>query len=156
MASLIIMVLPFASLGGVIALFLTGEYLSVPASVGFIALWGIAVLNGVVLVSYIRGLRQEGLSVEDAVVKGATLRFRPVMMTATVALLGRTAPKPQVRSEFPRSTNPWQRDYPPQCVPMFRQARPKFPDEDRTRSCLLSTTGRAALKRRPTNRSRRA
>jgi cobalt-zinc-cadmium resistance protein CzcA len=88
MASLIILVLPFASLGGVIALFLAGEYLSVPASVGFIALWGIAVLNGVVLVSYIRNLRQEGYSVADAVVHGATQRFRPVMMTATVALLG--------------------------------------------------------------------
>jgi cobalt-zinc-cadmium resistance protein CzcA len=88
MASLIILVLPFASLGGVIALFLAGEYLSVPASVGFIALWGIAVLNGVVLVSYIRGLRSEGYSVEDAVVHGATQRFRPVMMTGTVALLG--------------------------------------------------------------------
>ncbi|GAB2180862.1 CusA/CzcA family heavy metal efflux RND transporter [Denitratisoma sp. agr-D3] len=88
MAGLIILVLPFASLGGVIALFLTGEYLSVPASVGFIALWGIAVLNGVVLVSYIRNLRQEGYSVADAVVHGATQRFRPVMMTATVALLG--------------------------------------------------------------------
>ncbi|HTH39342.1 MAG TPA: efflux RND transporter permease subunit [Rhodocyclaceae bacterium] len=88
MATLIILVLPFASLGGVIALFLTGEYLSVPASVGFIALWGIAVLNGVVLVSYIRNLRQEGLSVAEAVVQGATQRFRPVMMTATVALLG--------------------------------------------------------------------
>ncbi len=88
MATLIILVLPFASLGGVIALFLTGEYLSVPASVGFIALWGIAVLNGVVLVSYIRSLRHEGYSVADAVVHGATQRFRPVMMTATVALLG--------------------------------------------------------------------
>jgi cobalt-zinc-cadmium resistance protein CzcA len=88
MASLIILVLPFASLGGVIALFVAGEYLSVPASVGFIALWGIAVLNGVVLVSYIRGLRSEGYSVEDAVVHGATQRFRPVMMTGTVALLG--------------------------------------------------------------------
>ena len=88
MATLIILVLPFASLGGVIALFLTGEYLSVPASVGFIALWGIAVLNGVVLVSYIRNLRSDGYSVADAVVHGATQRFRPVMMTATVALLG--------------------------------------------------------------------
>jgi cobalt-zinc-cadmium resistance protein CzcA len=88
MASLIILVLPFASLGGVIALFVAGEYLSVPASVGFIALWGIAVLNGVVLVSYIRGLRSEGYSVEEAVVHGATQRFRPVMMTGTVALLG--------------------------------------------------------------------
>ena len=87
-ATLIITVLPFASIGGVVGLFLTGEYLSVPASVGFIALWGIAVLNGVVLVSYIRSLRQEGRSVADAVVEGATLRFRPVMMTATVAMLG--------------------------------------------------------------------
>ena len=59
-----------------------------PASVGFIALWGIAVLNGVVLVSYIRGLRDDGRSVREAVVEGATLRFRPVMMTATVAMLG--------------------------------------------------------------------
>ena len=87
-ATLIITVLPFASIGGVVGLFLTGEYLSVPASVGFIALWGIAVLNGVVLVSYIRSLRLEGRSVDDAVVEGATLRFRPVMMTATVAMLG--------------------------------------------------------------------
>ncbi|WP_028310720.1 efflux RND transporter permease subunit [Derxia gummosa] len=88
MASLIILVLPFASMGGVIGLFLTGEYLSVPASVGFIALWGIAVLNGVVLVSYIRGLREQGSSVIDAVKNGARMRFRPVMMTATVAMLG--------------------------------------------------------------------
>jgi len=87
-ATLIITVLPFASIGGIIGLFVSGEYLSVPASVGFIALWGIAVLNGVVLVSYIRGLRQEGRSVRDAVVEGASLRFRPVMMTATVAMLG--------------------------------------------------------------------
>jgi cobalt-zinc-cadmium resistance protein CzcA len=87
-ATLIITVLPFASIGGIIALFITGEYLSVPASVGFIALWGIAVLNGVVLVSYIRSLREEGRSVAEAVVEGATLRFRPVMMTATVAMLG--------------------------------------------------------------------
>ncbi len=87
-ATLIITVLPFASIGGISGLFVTREYLSVPASVGFIALWGIAVLNGVVLVSYIRGLREEGRSVRDAVVEGATLRFRPVMMTATVAMLG--------------------------------------------------------------------
>ncbi|MCB5186592.1 CusA/CzcA family heavy metal efflux RND transporter [Methylobacillus caricis] len=86
-AAMIIMVLPFASIGGIIALFLTGEYLSVPASVGFIALWGIAVLNGVVLVSYIRSLRDEGMSQSEAIVKGCTQRFRPVMMTATVALL---------------------------------------------------------------------
>ena len=87
LASLIIMVLPFASIGGVVGLFVAGEYLSVPASVGFIALWGIAVLNGVVLVSYIRSLRTGGMSVREAVVEGARMRFRPVMMTATVALL---------------------------------------------------------------------
>ncbi|GGC15854.1 cytochrome-c peroxidase [Oxalicibacterium flavum] len=87
-ATLIITVLPFASIGGIVGLFVTGEYLSVPASVGFIALWGIAVLNGVVMVSYIRKLRTEGLELAEAVVKGATMRFRPVMMTATVAMLG--------------------------------------------------------------------
>ena len=87
-ATLLIMVLPFASMGGVIALFVTGEYLSVPASVGFIALWGIAVLNGVVLVSYIHSLRIEGLSQMEAIVQGCSQRFRPVMMTATVAMLG--------------------------------------------------------------------
>jgi cobalt-zinc-cadmium resistance protein CzcA len=87
-ATMIIMVLPFASIGGIIALFLTGEYLSVPASVGFIALWGMAVLNGVVLVSYIRTLRDEGLSQLEAIKQGCAQRFRPVMMTATVAMLG--------------------------------------------------------------------
>ena len=88
LASLIILVLPFASIGGVIGLFVTGEYLSVPASVGFIALWGIAVLNGVVLVSCIRRLREDGMSIVEAVREGCVQRFRPVMMTATVALLG--------------------------------------------------------------------
>lgn len=86
-ASLIIMVLPFASIGGVVSLFLTGEYLSVPASVGFIALWGIAVLNGVVLVSYIRTLRKR-MSQTEAIIQGCRQRFRPVLMTATVAMLG--------------------------------------------------------------------
>jgi cobalt-zinc-cadmium resistance protein CzcA len=87
-AFLIISVLPFASIGGVVALYLTGMYLSVPASVGFIALWGIAVLNGVVLVSQIRSLRETGLDVAEAVMRGASQRFRPVMMTATIAALG--------------------------------------------------------------------
>jgi cobalt-zinc-cadmium resistance protein CzcA len=86
-ASLIILVLPFASIGGIVGLFVAKEYLSVPASVGFIALWGIAVLNGVVLVSYIRSLRDQ-LPLMEAVVQGAQMRFRPVMMTATVAMLG--------------------------------------------------------------------
>ena len=88
LAGLIILVLPFASVGGVIALFVSGEYLSVPASVGFIALWGIAVLNGVVLVSYIQRLREEGMSIPAAVREGCVQRFRPVLMTATVAMLG--------------------------------------------------------------------
>ena len=88
LASLIILVLPFASIGGILGLFVTGEYVSVPASVGFIALWGIAVLNGVVLVSCIRRLREDGLPVAEAVREGCVQRFRPVMMTATVALLG--------------------------------------------------------------------
>ncbi len=88
LAALIILVLPFASVGGVIGLFVTGEYLSVPASVGFIALWGIAVLNGVVLVTCIRRLREDGMDVMEAVREGCVQRFRPVMMTATVALLG--------------------------------------------------------------------
>lgn len=87
-AALIITVLPFASIGGVVGLYVSGEYLSVPASVGFIALWGIAVLNGVVLVSYIKSLREGGTPQRDAIVTGAKLRFRPVMMTATVAALG--------------------------------------------------------------------
>ena len=87
-AALIIMVLPFASIGAVFGLLLTGEYLSVPASVGFIALLGIEVRNGVVLVSYVRGLRGDGKSVREAVIEGARMRFRPVMMTATAAMRG--------------------------------------------------------------------
>jgi cobalt-zinc-cadmium resistance protein CzcA len=88
LASLIILVLPFASIGGLIGLFISGEYVSVPASVGFIALWGIAVLNGVVLVTSIRRLRDDGMALAAAVREGCVQRFRPVMMTATVALLG--------------------------------------------------------------------
>jgi cobalt-zinc-cadmium resistance protein CzcA len=88
LAGLIITVLPFASIGGVFGLAITGEYLSVPASVGFIALWGIAVLNGVVLVTYVRKLREDGMPVAQAIREGCAQRFRPVMMTATVALLG--------------------------------------------------------------------
>jgi cobalt-zinc-cadmium resistance protein CzcA len=87
LAGLIILVLPFASIGGVFGLFLTGEYLSVPAAVGFINLWGIAVLNGVVLISFIKQLREDGYSMEDALLHGCGHRFRPVMMTASVAML---------------------------------------------------------------------
>jgi cobalt-zinc-cadmium resistance protein CzcA len=87
-ATLIILNLPFALIGGVVALWLTGEYLSVPASVGFINLFGVAVLNGIVLVSYMNKLREDGHSLEEAVISGALLRLRPVLMTALVSLLG--------------------------------------------------------------------
>ncbi len=87
-AALIILNLPFALIGGIVALWVTGEYLSVPASVGFINLFGVAVLNGIVLVSYINKLRDEGRSVTEAIMTGCTLRLRPVLMTALVALFG--------------------------------------------------------------------
>ena len=86
-ATMIISVLPFAAIGGVFGLALTGEYLSVPASVGFIALCGIAVLNGVVLITCIQQLKSEGMSQFDAIREGCKQRLRPVLMTATVALL---------------------------------------------------------------------
>lgn len=87
-AALIILNVPFALIGGVFALLFSGQFLSVPSSVGFIALFGVAVLNGVVMVSYFNQLVAEGLPVEQAVIEGAMLRLRPVMMTATVASLG--------------------------------------------------------------------
>ena len=87
-ASLIILNVPFAMIGGILGLAISRQYLSVPASVGFIALFGVAVLNGVVLVSYINGLRREGLNLTEAVLRGTELRLRPVLMTATVAILG--------------------------------------------------------------------
>lgn len=88
LAVLIYLVLPFASVGGVVGLFVTGQYLSVPASVGFIAVWGTSILNGVVLISFVRELRDKGLTVEDAVRKACAQRFRPVMMTAATTVLG--------------------------------------------------------------------
>ena len=87
-ASLIFLNVPFAITGGVVALFVSGLYLSVPAAVGFIAVFGVAVLNGVVMVSYINQLRDEGYEVIEAVKLGAERRLRPVLMTATVAILG--------------------------------------------------------------------
>ncbi|HVZ64185.1 MAG TPA: CusA/CzcA family heavy metal efflux RND transporter [Opitutaceae bacterium] len=87
-AVLIILNIPFALIGGIIAL-VVGEFnLSVSASVGFIALFGVAVLNGVVMVSYFNELRREGMKVADAVIEGAVLRLRPVLITASVAALG--------------------------------------------------------------------
>lgn len=87
-ALLVLSNIPFAMVGGIVALWVSGEYLSVPASVGFIALLGIAVLNGVVLVSYFNQLHAEGLALKDAVVQGAKRRLRPVMMTASITALG--------------------------------------------------------------------
>jgi len=88
-ASLIILTnIPFAAVGGIIALALSGEYLSVPASVGFIALLGIAVLNGLVMVTYFRQLREIGMPLSLAVRQGAERRLRPVLMTASIAAFG--------------------------------------------------------------------
>jgi len=87
-ALLIIMNIPFALIGGILALVIGHFNMSVSASVGFIALFGVAVLNGVVMVSYFNELRREGMNVELAVVKGSILRLRPVLITASVAALG--------------------------------------------------------------------
>jgi len=87
-ALLVLSNVPFALVGGIVALWLTGEYLSVPASVGFIALLGIAVLNGVVLVSYFNQLRAEGLPLLECVTQGARRRLRPVLMTASITAFG--------------------------------------------------------------------
>ena len=80
--------IPFALVGGVFTLAASGEYLSVPASVGFIALLGIAVLNGLVLVSYFNQLMAEGEPIEDVVFNGALRRLRPVLLTATITAFG--------------------------------------------------------------------
>jgi cobalt-zinc-cadmium resistance protein CzcA len=87
-ALLILANIPFAMVGGIVALWVAGAYLSVPASVGFIALLGIAVLNGLVLVSHFRELRAEGLPLAEAVRQGAARRLRPVLMTATITAFG--------------------------------------------------------------------
>ncbi|MGH8503274.1 MAG: efflux RND transporter permease subunit [Gammaproteobacteria bacterium] len=87
-ALLILLNIPLALVGGIVALWLSGLNLSVPASVGFIALFGVAVLNGVVLVAYLNQLLREGLPIEEVSVRGACLRLRPVLITASVAILG--------------------------------------------------------------------
>ncbi|MCU7493600.1 MAG: efflux RND transporter permease subunit [Ignavibacteria bacterium] len=86
LALLVISNLPFALIGGVIALYISGLYLSVPASIGFVVLFGVAVLNGVVLVSYISQLRHEGMELKEAIEKGCNDRLRPVLMTASIAI----------------------------------------------------------------------
>ena len=87
-ALLVLSNIPFAMIGGIFGLLVSGEYLSVPASVGFIALLGIAVLNGVVMVTYFNQLLARGMSLADVVVEGAKRRLRPVMMTASIAAFG--------------------------------------------------------------------
>ncbi|MBT8068873.1 MAG: CusA/CzcA family heavy metal efflux RND transporter, partial [Gammaproteobacteria bacterium] len=87
-ATLIIANVPFATIGGLIALFISGQYVSVPSAIGFIAVFGVAMLNGIVLVNFINELREKGMSVSEAVRQGAEMRLRPVLMTACVAVLG--------------------------------------------------------------------
>lgn len=85
---LIFINIPFALIGGILGLFLTGEFLSVPASIGFIALFGIAVQNGLVLVTCINQLRDEGMNMDKAIMAGSLMRLRPVLMTAITTILG--------------------------------------------------------------------
>jgi cobalt-zinc-cadmium resistance protein CzcA len=87
-AALILANVPFATIGGILALAISRQYLSVPSAIGFIAVFGVAMLNGIVLVSFLNELRVSGLSVREAVVRGTALRLRPVLMTASVAILG--------------------------------------------------------------------
>lgn len=87
-AVLVLTNVPFALIGGVFALWISGEYMSVPASVGFIALLGIAVLNGVVMVSYFNQLHSEGMEITRVITEGAKRRLRPVLMTASITAFG--------------------------------------------------------------------
>lgn len=87
-ATIIIANVPFAVIGGIVGLFVSGQYLSVPSAIGFIAVFGVAMLNGIVMVEFLNDQRRQGLSVREAVLRGAALRLRPVLMTASVAILG--------------------------------------------------------------------
>lgn len=87
-AILIYLNIPFALIGGIVALYLSGQYLSVPASIGFIALFGNAVQNGIVMVSYFNDLRKKGLPLNEVILNGSILRVRPVLMTALTTILG--------------------------------------------------------------------
>jgi cobalt-zinc-cadmium resistance protein CzcA len=98
-ALLILGVVPLATLGGLIALHITGETLNVASAVGFIALFGVAVQNGIIMISNINRVREQGLALHEAVLTGAVERFRPVLMTATVATVGM----------LPVCSVPWQR-----------------------------------------------
>jgi cobalt-zinc-cadmium resistance protein CzcA len=85
---LILLNIPLALVGGVVGLWLTGQNLSVPSSIGFIALFGIALENGMILVTYLNQLLRDGMEIDDASIKGACLRLRPVLMTAVTTSLG--------------------------------------------------------------------
>ncbi len=87
-AALVLANVPFATIGGLIGLAITGQYLSVPSAIGFIAVFGVAMLNGIVLVSFLNDQRAHGMGVREAVLRGTALRLRPVLMTASVAILG--------------------------------------------------------------------
>lgn len=87
-ATLVLLHVPFALIGGIAGLLLTGTYFSISAGVGFISLFGVAVLNGVLLVAYFNELRKQGLSLRDAVLRGAQVRLRPVLMTGLLAIFG--------------------------------------------------------------------
>jgi cobalt-zinc-cadmium resistance protein CzcA len=87
-AALVFTGIPFAITGGILALLFRGMHFSMSAGIGFIALFGVAVLNGVVLVTFINHLREQGSSTREAVVRGCLLRLRPVLMTAAVASIG--------------------------------------------------------------------
>ncbi len=87
-AALILANVPFATIGGLVGLALTGQYLSVPSAIGFIVVFGVAMLNGIVLVSFFNEQRGNGLGVREAVLRGTALRLRPVLITASVAIFG--------------------------------------------------------------------
>jgi len=86
-ATLIFLNIPLALVGGVVALWLSGQNLSVPASVGFISLFGIALMNGIVLVTYFNQLLEKGMNIDEVSIQGACLRLRPVLMTALTTIL---------------------------------------------------------------------
>jgi cobalt-zinc-cadmium resistance protein CzcA len=87
-ALLILGIVPLAALGGLLALVVTGETLNVATAVGFIALFGVAVQNGIIMVANLNRVREAGVSLREAILSGASERFRPVLMTATVATVG--------------------------------------------------------------------
>jgi cobalt-zinc-cadmium resistance protein CzcA len=87
-ASVVLLTVPFSMIGSLLALWIRGMHLSVSAGVGLTSLFGVAVMHGVIMVSYIQHLRKEGMVTENAIIQGASLRLRPILMTASVAILG--------------------------------------------------------------------